>query len=129
VERKKRENRGEEGFTLVELLVVVAILAILIAVVAANFSGLLSGAQTTAGDTEKDIVQTAVDVKMAAESLTTVGAVGTATTCMMADCSGGDCDSAATGFDLYPNYMRDKCTNGTYTMVADGTVTQVSTGY
>jgi prepilin-type N-terminal cleavage/methylation domain-containing protein len=129
-ERKKRKNRGEEGFTLVELLVVLAILAILVAIVAANFTGLLGGAQQSSADAELDIVQTAVDVKMAAESLTTVTAVTTATTCMMANClTGGDCDSAATGLGLYPTYMRDKCTNGTYTMTADGTVTQASTGY
>lgn len=118
MESKKQTNRGEAGFTLVELLVVVAILAVLVAVVLANFSGLLSGSQTTAASAELNIMQTAVDVKMANESLTSVTAVGTATN-----------DMTSSGFDLYPTYMRSQTTKGTYTLAADGTVTQVTTGY
>ena len=114
---KKRTWRGEGGFTLVELLVVVAILGILIAIVLANFTGLLSGSKTTANSAELNIVQTAVDVKMAAESLTSVTAVAVAT---------NDMTDAAGGFDLYPDYMRSQTSNCDYTMVADGTVSQAS---
>ena len=113
---KDRMRRGEEGFTLVELLVVVAILAVLVAIVLANFTGLLSGSQTTAASAEVNIVQTAVDVKMANESLTSVTAVTTATNSM-------------TTFGLYPTYMRGSTTKGTYTMTSAGVVTQVTTGY
>lgn len=115
---KEKMRRGEEGFTLVELLVVVAILAVLVAVVLANFTGLLSGSQATAADAELNIVQTAVDVKMANESLTSVTAVTTATN-----------DMTSSGFDLYPTYMRGQTSKGTYTMTSDGVVTQVTTGY
>ncbi len=120
MESKKQTNGGEDGFTLVELLVVVAILAVLVAIVLANFSGLLSGSQTTAASAELNIVQTAVDVKMADQNLSTVTAIGTAT---------NDMTSAAGGFDLNPTYMRSTTTKGTYTLAADGTVTQVTTGY
>ncbi len=113
-------TRGEGGFTLVELLVVVAILAVLVAIVMANFTGLLSGSQSTAADTELNILQTAVDVKMADQNLSTVTAIATATS---------DMTSAAGGFALYPTYMRGQTTKGTYTLAADGTVTQVTTGY
>jgi prepilin-type N-terminal cleavage/methylation domain-containing protein len=118
MERKKRKNRGEGGFTLVELLVVLAILAILVAIVTVNFTGLLSGAQTKAGAAELDIVQTAVDVKMAATGVSSVTAVAVATS---------DMDTL---YNLYTDgYMRDPTSKGTYTMVADGTVTQVDDGY
>lgn len=115
---KERLRRDEEGFTLVELLIVVAILAILVAVVMANFTGLLSGAQTNAAAAELDIVQTAVDAKMAATSASSVTAVTTATSNM------------DTLYSLYTDgYMREQTAKGTYTMTTTGKVTQASTGY
>ena len=116
----ERKRSGEEGFTLVELLIVLAILAVLVAVVLPNFTGLLGGSQTTAADAEKVIVQTAVDAKMAAESLATTTAITTATT---------DMTTAAGGFGLYPTYMRGTVTKGTYTVDTTGKVEQASTGY
>ncbi|MBM4466662.1 MAG: type II secretion system protein [Chloroflexi bacterium] len=53
--------RSERGFTLVELLVVLAILAILVAIVVPNLTGLLTGTTTTAMKQEKDVVQNAID--------------------------------------------------------------------
>ena len=64
--------RSESGFTLVELLVVLAILAILIAVVVPNLAGLTGGAQATACAQELDTVQTAVDTIIADNSAVTV---------------------------------------------------------
>jgi prepilin-type N-terminal cleavage/methylation domain-containing protein len=119
--RNMRKNRrSEAGFTLTELLIVIAILGVLVAVVLPNFVGLLGGAQSTSADAELKIVQTAVDAKMAAESLSTITAVAVAT---------NDMTSAAGGFDLAPTYMRSTTTKGTYTMDATGAVTQVTTGY
>ena len=116
----ERKGSGEEGFTLVELLIVLAMLGGLVAVVLPNFTGLLGGSQTTAADAEQVIVQTAVDAKMAAENLATTTAITTATT---------DMTTAAGGFGLYPTYMRGEATKGTYTVDTTGKVTQASTGY
>jgi type IV pilus assembly protein PilA len=116
----ERKRSGEEGFTLVELLIVLAILAVLVAVVLPNFTGLLGGSQSTAADAERVIVQTAVDAKMAAESLATTTAITAATT---------DMTTAAGGFGLYPTYMRGMATKGTYTCNDAGLVEQVDTGY
>lgn len=116
----RRRWRGEGGFTLVELLVVLAILGILVAIVMANFTGLLSGSQTTAASAEVNIIQTAVDAKMADQSMATTTAITTATS---------DMTTAAGGFGLYPTYMRGTAANGTYTVDTTGKVTQASTGY
>ncbi len=113
-----RKGKGEAGFTLVELLIVLAILAILVAVVLPNFTGLLSGSQTTAANAELVIVQTAVDAKMAAEGLATTSAITTGTK-----------DMTTGGFGLYPTYMRSMATNGEYTVDTTGKVTQTDPGY
>jgi prepilin-type N-terminal cleavage/methylation domain-containing protein len=110
----KRMN-SEAGFTLTELLVVVAILGILVAVVLPNFTGLLGNAKTNSGDAELNIVQTAVDAKLAATNATTTTAITTATT-----------DMTATGFNLSPTYMRSTATHGTYTVDTTGKVAQAS---
>ena len=108
-----RKRRGEGGFTLVELLIVVAILAVLVAVVLPNFTGLLGSSKSTAADAEQVIVQTAVDAKMASESLATYPAVATGTDDM-------------TTLGLYPNYMRSQTTNCSYTVADTGEVSQVA---
>ena len=115
---KERLRRGEEGFTLVELLMVLAILAILVAVVLANFTGLLSGSKATANSAEVNIVQTAVDVRMANESLADYTDVGDSTeTNIMGDA----------GFRLYPTYMRSPTSNCIYTVDENnGAVSQFS---
>jgi prepilin-type N-terminal cleavage/methylation domain-containing protein len=105
-----RKRSGEEGFTLVELLIVLAILAVLVAVVLPNFTGLLSGAKGTASDAELVIVQTAVDAKMATDGVATTDAVANTN------------NMGPGGFDLYPNYMRSLTTSGYYSCDTTGLV-------
>jgi prepilin-type N-terminal cleavage/methylation domain-containing protein len=108
-----RRERGEGGFTLIELLIVVAILGVLVAVVLPNFTGLLGSSKTTANSAELVIVQTAVDAKMADQSLADydpVVAVGT---------------NVVAGLGL-SDYMRSTTTNCDYTVDIEGTVAQVA---
>ncbi len=112
-------HRHNSGFTLVELLIVIALLAVLSAIVIPSVTNLVGYGQSQGAGAEKSIVQTAMDVMMARQGLSSVNA--TAAT--------GNMTSFPTGSALYPNYLRVATTKGTYSCDATGLVTQASTGY
>lgn len=112
-------NRESKGFTLVELLIVIAILGVLAAVVLPNVTGLVGSGQTEAAKAELVTVQTAMDTMMAKLKLTSVTA--TAATSNMS--------SFPTSNGLYPAYLRTATTKGTYSCSTTGLVTQETTGY
>lgn len=115
----KRIHRDSEGFTLVELLIVVAILGVLTAVVLPNVTGLVGEGETEASKAELVTVQTAMDTMMAKSGISSVSQTS-ATSNMSA---------FPTGNALYPNYLRTATTTGTYSCSTTGLVTQDTTGY
>ena len=115
----KAIHRDNGGFTLVELLVVFALLAILSAIVIPNVANLVGYGQTEGAATEKSIVQTAMDSMMAHQRMSSVTA--TAATDNMS--------AFPTGNVLYPDYLRFGTTKGTYSCDTTGKVTQATTGY
>ena len=115
----KRLHRDSRGFTLVELLIVVAILGVLSAIVLPNFTGITERGKEEAAAAELAIVQTAMDVLMANQIISSVTV--TAATDNMSDFPDDN--------GLYPNYLRTATTTGTYACGATGNVTQVTTGY
>ena len=113
--------RSERGFTLVELLVVLAILAILIAIVVPNLAGLTGGAQETACDQELNTVQMAMDVVMTDNSAVSV------TEDLVADNLDDDDDVEYQdweGTNHTATMLLRGPTAGTYTWTADGSVFQ-----
>ena len=115
----KRIHRENKAFTLVELLIVIAILGVLAAIVLPNVTGLAGEGQTEAAKAELVTVQTAMDTMMAKNAITSVTA--TSATANMS--------AFPTGHALYPTYLRTATTEGTYSCDTTGLVTQVTTGY
>jgi type IV pilus assembly protein PilA len=115
----KRMHRSNSGFTLVELLIVIAIIGVLAAIIIPNVTGLIGSGKTEAASAEKALVQSAMDTMMVKLGLTTVTA--TAAT--------SDMTAFPTGNALSPNYLRSTTTKGTYSCTTSGLVTQVTTGY
>ena len=64
--------KQQKGFTLVEVLIVIAILGLLVAVAVPNLIGFLDAGKTEAMETERDSVQAAMIALMFDNEITTV---------------------------------------------------------
>jgi len=60
---------NERGFTLIELLIVLAIMGILVGITALSLNGLISSSEETTMKSEKDQVQTSIDVYQTQKAL------------------------------------------------------------
>jgi type IV pilus assembly protein PilA len=73
-----RVARGQKGFTLIEMIVVVGIIAVLAAVIVPNIGRFIGSGEAGAKDAEWESVQTAMNAMMADQAVTSLTPVDTA---------------------------------------------------
>lgn len=116
-------TRGQRGFTLVEILLAVAILGILAAVAVPTVANIISRSETKANATEVSNIQSAVDSLMSDQELETVPTVTALNETNDMTAFPGS-STALNGDTTFGDYMRQTTTRCDYYVAGDGLVTQ-----
>ena len=110
---------GQKGFTLIEMIVVVGIIAVLAAVIVPNMGKFIGQGETGAMKAEKDSVQTAMKAMMADKTITVV----TASTSGAASIQDWTSLPAGAGTGNLIDYLQSNLTQYFYCYDAKGNIT------
>jgi prepilin-type N-terminal cleavage/methylation domain-containing protein len=130
----RRRTRGQDGFTLIEMLVVISILGILAMVVTLSMVGITSLAEKQANDGERLIVQSAMDGMMIDQHIDPAaacdGSPAGGTRDMSRFPNGADDSQSGTGHpvSLFPRYLQKQYMNRSYVCTTGGGVQPTSGG-
>jgi prepilin-type N-terminal cleavage/methylation domain-containing protein len=133
----RKIHKGQGGFTLIEVLVVMTILGILAAIVSISLLGVTASARTKAASAELVTVQSAMDAMLADQQVPASDSNGLGP--IASACAGGATkdmrvfpaggakysgpDTGAVSF-LATHYLRQEATKYSYACDADGKVSQ-----
>lgn len=110
---------AEQGFTLVEMVIIVSVIGIVAATALVYMGGLMGSGEGQASQQELDSIQTAVDTMMIKNRIASLPSIeNTATNDMTR--------FPSIAYPLYPDYVRSPKSSGRYLCSTDGTVTEGS---
>ena len=124
-----RIARGQGGFTLIEMIVVVGIIAVLAAVIVPNIGKFIGSGEAGAMDAEEEAVQTAMNAMMAEKAITTV----TASTAAAAKTNSWSALPVGTGSATLDGYLQSAttvyyyCWNGSGQIVSQSNANAIGT--